>query len=211
MGSVSHPKVKIPWLSAIDSGLALPGKAHPTTIDRPRLDPGLESMGFSRTRHAVDALEGNRALGSTHGLLKSDQDITFNIMPTPWVPPASCRSPRCLGEILWKPVTGAAAEILLEKIAEAGATKMKLVLLTTSAASTVTLPPGRRLKISSLLPAGAKLIILFALLRIAENLVRFIDLFELFVRPRLTFGDVRMVFPSQLTKCLLDFLLCRLP
>ena len=80
---------------------------------------------------------------------------------------------------------------------------------TESAAGLLRAPSRRRLKSAGLVPIGAQLVVLLALLRIAQDFVSLIELFKLFLRRRLVLVDVGMVFSRQLAKSLADFVFRR--
>src|ERR1700693_4627092 len=79
-----------------------------------------------------------------------------------------------------------ATEKCLEEIAEPGRTKLELspavVAVAIEPAARLLRPPsGRRLKSPGLVPIRAELIVLLALVQIAQHLVGFVDLLELFL------------------------------
>src|SRR6266478_3398547 len=88
----------------------------------------------------------------------------------------------------------------LEKIAEPGSAKFEFdpaavaPVLIKSAARLLRAPSRRRLKSTWLIPIRAKLIIFLSLFRIAQDFVRLIDLFELFLGSRFVLRDIGMMF-----------------
>ena len=94
---------------------------------------------------------------------------------------------------------------MLEEIAEPGATEFKFnaaisaAVLMKSAARLLSTPAWWRLKSSRLIPIRAELIVFLPLLRIAQNFVSFIDLFEFLLRRGLVLGlrHVGMVFRAR--------------
>src|SRR6185369_8761880 len=90
---------------------------------------------------------------------------------------------------------------LLEEIAETGAVEMELEVLRAgrSLASAV-LPAGRRLETGAVLPARAQLVVLLALLWIAEDFIRFVDFLELFLGGLFVFSHIRVILAGQLAE-----------
>src|SRR3954471_21370767 len=102
----------------------------------------------------------------------------------------------------------AAAEELLEKIAETSATEMKLL---PASRCTAPLTPRsrstrRRIPATAILPVGSELVIFAALFRVTQDFVGFIDLLEFLLGLFFVFRDVRMILPGQLAKRLLDLI-----
>src|SRR5437763_1408408 len=98
-----------------------------------------------------------------------------------------------------------AAEKRFKEIAESGPVEFKLDAAAIAArliksTAGLTAPLRRRLKSARLVPIGAELIVLLALLRIAQDFVRFVDLFEFFLGRFFVLGDVRMIFARQFAK-----------
>ena len=101
----------------------------------------------------------------------------------------------------------------LKKIAEARAAEFELDTAAVRASPTLeaaarlscTAPSGRGLEASGLIPICAQLIVFPALLRIAQDFVGFVNLFELFLRSHFVLGDIRMVFARELTEGGLGF------
>src|ERR1700736_5568743 len=56
-----------------------------------------------------------------------------------------------------------------------------------------------------------QIVVFAAILRIAENLVRFVDLLEFFLRVPFVFGDIRMILTGQFSESLLDILRAGIP
>src|ERR1700730_10667520 len=111
----------------------------------------------------------------------------------------------------------AAAKKLLEEIAEAGAVEFELdatvaaaIAIESAAWLALLRSPVRwRLKSSRLVPIGAELIVLLALLRIAQHLVSFINLLEFFFSGLFILRDIGMIFARQLAERALDFIVAR--
>src|SRR6516165_2650019 len=66
-------------------------------------------------------------------------------------------------------------------------------------------PARRRTKFSAGFPVRAELVVFLPLFRVAQNLVGFIEFLEFFLGLFLVPGHVRVVFPRELAKGLLDF------
>ena len=66
-------------------------------------------------------------------------------------------------------------------------------------------PVRRRGEIRAVLPIRSKLVVLPALVRVAEDFVRFLDFFELLFGLFVVRVQVRMVFAGELAVCLLEF------
>src|SRR5262249_3696590 len=102
----------------------------------------------------------------------------------------------------------AATEELLEEIAEARAVEVKLEVLGARWSTPATgLLTRRRTETGSGLPVGAQFIVTLALLRIAQDLISFVDLFELRLGGLFLFGDVGVILASEFTESLLDGIL----
>src|SRR5947207_5532102 len=106
-----------------------------------------------------------------------------------------------------------AAKKLLEEIAEAGpaefefhATAVPGAVATESTTRLLRIPSRRWVEPARLIPIRAQLVVFLSFLRIAEDLVGFIELFEFFFRGRLVLVDVRMVFARQLAERLANFI-----
>jgi hypothetical protein len=98
---------------------------------------------------------------------------------------------------------------LFKKIAETSVPKFKLELLSTLARAIrppprKTFPAGRRTKLRAGFPVCAKLIVLFAIGRVAQDLVGLVDLLKLFFCLFLVLGDIGMIFAREFPKSLLD-------
>jgi hypothetical protein len=114
-------------------------------------------------------------------------------------------------------LTATPAEERLEEIAEPGAAELKLNATAIAAAEGVTSPAPaalsparRRLEATArLVPIGAKLIVFLALLGVAQDFVRFIDLLKLFLRAFLVLCDVGMVLAREFAERALDFIRAR--
>src|SRR5690348_9902227 len=124
--------------------------------------------------------------------LERDHDVRFDV-----------RSALSRGFASAKSAEGRAAatasEKRFEEIAEAGSVEFKLnasvvsTPLIKSTAGLLTSPIWRRLESSRLIPIRAELIIFFALLRVAQDFVRFVDLLEFFFGGFFVLGDIRMI------------------
>src|SRR5207302_3897061 len=105
-----------------------------------------------------------------------------------------------------------AAKKSFKKIAESGAVEFKLDTAATrliKSTAGLTAPLRRRLKSARLVPIGAELIVLLALLRIAQDFVGFIDLLKFFFSRLLVLGDVGMIFARQFPERAFDLVIGR--
>src|SRR5438552_1156522 len=107
-----------------------------------------------------------------------------------------------------------ATEKCLEEIAEPGSAKLELNPAVVagaieSSSRLLPSPSGRRLKSPGLVPTRAELIVLLAFLRIAQHLVRFVDLLELFLGGLLILRHVGMMFSRQFAKGGANFIIAR--
>src|SRR5204863_1433833 len=111
--------------------------------------------------------------------------------------------------------TSSAAEKRLEEIAEAGPAKLELdstaiaAPLIKSAAGLLSLPLWWRLETARPIPIGSKLIVFLPLLRVAQNLVRFVDFLEFFFGGFFVLGHIRVVLARQLAKSTANLVLAR--
>ena len=95
---------------------------------------------------------------------------------------------------------------------DAAAISTSAPTLETSArlSATRTAPSGRRLETSArLVPIRAELIVLLAFLRIAQHLVCFVDLLELFLGGLLILRHIGMMFSRQFAKGGANFIIAR--
>lgn len=99
---------------------------------------------------------------------------------------ARCAAPRLSEKIIKATTALCSAEELLEEIAEAGAAEMEFIVAAIPGAPCVRC--ARRRREAARLPVGAELIVFSPFLGIAENLVRFVDLFELLLGVFLSFA-----------------------
>ena len=112
--------------------------------------------------------------------------------------------------------TASAAKKRFEEIAEPGSAKLELnpaaavaAPLRKSAAWLLALPLWRRLKTAGPVPIRAELIVFLPLFRIAQNLVRFVDLLKFFFGGLFVLGHVRVILARQLSKSAADLVLAR--
>ncbi len=78
-----------------------------------------------------------------------------------------------------------------------------------SAAGLLSFPLWWWLETARPIPIGSKLIIFLPLLRVAQNLVRFVDFLEFFFGGFLVLGHIRVVLARQLAKSAANFVLAR--
>src|SRR5436305_13634354 len=141
--------------------------------------------------------------------LKGDHDVCFHIGPSLGCRTAPAEPTECGS-------AASAAKKRFEEIAEPSPTKLELDAapsiaspLIKSAAGLLTLPLRRGLETAWPVPIGPKLIIFRPLLRIAQDLVRFVDLLEFFFGNLFILGHIRVVLARQLAKSAANFLLIR--
>ena len=99
----------------------------------------------------------------------------------------------------------APGEVLFEKIAETGAVELEVRALrhgSTSAIGCSVSAGGSRATL--LVPVRSEGIVFLAFLWIAQDLVSFIDAFELFLGRRLVFGHIRVELAGELAESLFD-------
>ena len=189
VSGVAHSQIEIARRRAAAAGFALAGDADAFAIGDSRRDPDLEGLGLDLAAAGVGGLEGNRADGAVHGFLESDEDITLDV--------AALACPRAAGcGVLRESIAAGTAEVLLEKIAETGAAEVEFP---PGAGCVSRLPPGL-----GVLPIRAECIIFFALLRVAQDLVGFVDFLKLGLCGFLVLGHVRVVFPREFAKGFFD-------
>src|SRR5207302_633941 len=107
-----------------------------------------------------------------------------------------------------------ATEKCLEEIAEPGPAKLELNPAVVagaieSSSRLLRSPSGRRLKSPGLVPIRAELIVLLTLVRIAQHLVRFVDLLKLFLGGLFILRHIGMIFSRQFAKGGSNFILAR--
>src|SRR6266446_4205723 len=138
--------------------------------------------------------------------LERNHNVSFNIVTAlrrrRSAPESS--SPKC-------GVSAATAKKRFEEVAETGAVKFKFnttisaAVTIISAARLLRAPIGWRLEASGLIPIRAQLIVFLPLLRIAQYLIRFVDLFEFLLGGFFVLRHIRMVLARQFPECALDF------
>src|SRR5436305_674583 len=141
--------------------------------------------------------------------LKGDHDVCFHIGPSLGCRTAPAEPTECGS-------AASAAKKRFEEIAEASPIKLELDAapalaspLIRAAAGLLTLPLRPGLETAWPVPIGPKLIIFLPLLRIAQDLVRFIDLLKFFFGKLFILGHIRVVLARQLAKSAANFLLIR--
>ena len=95
-------------------------------------------------------------------------------------------------------------------LAETGAAELELLVaragaIAAEAAGETAATRRRTEPAAGLLPIRAEFVVFFALLRIAEDLVGLVDLFEFFLGRFFVLGQIGMVLAGQLAEGLLDF------
>src|SRR5271168_5158665 len=132
-----------------------------------------------------------------HDFIQGHQDVTLDVLAML----GEVSSPAiasCLPETTR--LTAATAKELLEEIAEPGAVKMKF--------GTVPRPPGKatlRLRGAfGMIPIFAELVVFSPFLRVAEDLVGFVDLLEFLLGGGFVPGDIGMVFAGEFAEGFLD-------
>jgi hypothetical protein len=141
---------------------------------------------------------------------KRDHDVSFHVTapfrfgsPSPKTAPANTAP------------TPSATKKCLEEIAESSATEFEFnpsiprPIAIESSTWLLSVPPRWGLKSARLVPIRAKLIVLFALLRIPEDFVGLVDLFEFFLGRRFVFVDIWMVFARKFPKSFADLVVAR--
>jgi len=133
-------------------------------------------------------------------LFESNHDVSFHI----------CAAGGCgltTAESAKRRPSTSSAKKRFEKIAEPGSPELELnaaapiaTPLVKSAAWLLTFPLGAWLKTAGPIPIGAELIVFFPLFRIAQNLVRFVDLLKLFFGGLFVLGHVWVILARQLAK-----------
>src|SRR5581483_6227394 len=115
----------------------------------------------------------------------------------------------CKAAAEWIAASAHAAEKLFEEIAKPGAAEMELRAAIPLAAKTV-LPLRRRLR-SAAFPVRTECIVFLPLLRVAQNLVGFVDFlkFRLGGLLVLLLRDIGVVLPRELAKSLANLVLRR--
>ena len=143
--------------------------------------------------------------------LERDHDVGFHIAP-------SLGASRPLSKTAAAKTTApsAAAKELFEEIAEPGpaelefhATAITSGVAAESTARLLPAPSRRRLKPARLVPIRSQLVVFPALLGVAQDLIRFVELLEFFFRDRLVLVDVGMVFARQFAERLFDLVVGR--
>src|SRR5262249_41065205 len=121
--------------------------------------------------------------------------------PTPHAP-KSRPPPPPPNNLPKKPPAPAPAELELDSTAIAAP-------LIKSAAGLLSLPLWWRLEPTRPIPIGSKLIVFLPLLRVAQDLVRFVDFLEFFFGGFFVLGHIRMVLARQLAKSAANLILAR--
>src|SRR5438128_312526 len=151
----------------------------------------------------------NRSGRAVKSFFERDHDVSFHVCPAfrRRLTPAESAESRSAAPT---------AEKRFEEIAEPSSAKFELdaaIFSTTPlpllkpAAWLLRSPTGWRLKSARLVPTSAELIVLLALLRIAQDLIGFVDLLEFLFCDFFVLGHIGMMFPCQPAKCGANFIL----
>ena len=168
-----HPDEEVAPRTAVSAGAALPRRAHPGAVVDARRDLHLDSAWPVRRAH-VDC---QRRAGVR--LLEPDLGVAFDVRPAPGHPAPSATGGRHIR---------LATEELLEEVAERRAVAehpLELLGGHGPVAELIAAAEGVRSRLAGplpllvLLPARTELVVLLALLGIAEDLVGLVDLLEL--------------------------------
>ena len=195
MSCQADAQKEITTFAAPCSCFALAGQPDALSLVHATRDLDLIIFNFVRTGTA----QRNSSGRAVESFFQRDHDIGFHIA-------AALRSCLTSTESAESGSPATTTEKSLKEIAESRAAKFKLdTTVPTSVAikSAIRLlrsPSRRRLKPAWLIPIRTELIVFFPLLRIAQNFVCLVDLFELFLGRRFVFRDIRMMFPRQLAK-----------
>src|SRR5258706_8470026 len=193
MRRVAHVKEEIAGHAAARAAAALARNANGLAVLHAYGDADFEVMRLGLACPRVGLLKRDGANRAVHDFVERDEKVAFDVV--------AARRAAGLRELIpvktilteTKSSAAAAAEQLLEKVAEACATKMKLLgFRAVGAAPGSALPARRRLEAPAFLPARTVLIIFLALLRIAQDLISLIDLLELFLGGLFVLGHVGM-------------------
>src|ERR1017187_5225531 len=156
---------------------------------------------------AVGDVDG--AHGTARGLLQRDHDVALDVRAA-------------FGKILLRDISALAeatsaraahprAEHLLKEIAEARATKMKLLAAgRTPAAKSLSTSKsavaGRGTEVRAGFPVRAEFVVFFALVGVGQNFVGLVDLLEFFLGLLFILGYVGMEFARELAEGFFDFI-----
>src|SRR5512132_1666394 len=141
--------------------------------------------------------------------LECDHNVRFHIGAAFGCRRASAKPAEC-------GTTASAAKKRFKEIAESSSAELELnssaaiaAPLIKSAGLLLALPLRRRLKTAGPIPIGAELIVFLPFLRIAQNLVRFVDLLKFFFGGLFVLGHVRVILTRQFSKSAANLLLAR--
>src|SRR5262252_8021723 len=186
---------EVPRPAAVPTGRALAGGPDTRPVADAGWDPHLHPAGPLR------GLEFHRSLSAPIRLLQRDGGFCFDVLARQSVgveggPAASARPRTSPIQIVKEIGEGAVgAEQVIEVV---GADRA--VLNTPRASKGAAARPSSRLPGLVLLPLRPELVVLLPLVRVAENLMRLVDLFELLGGTRIAWVDVRVVLAGQLPK-----------
>ena len=200
MARQADAQEKVPAFTAARSRLALASEPDPLSLVHAFRNFDLITFDLV----GIPASQRDGPLRSVERFLKRDHDVRFDVI-------SSFGAPRTLPKLApAKTSLTSPAEKRLEEIAEASPAEFEVDPaavargITAKPATRLRVPSRWRLESARLVPVRSQLVVFLPLLRIAQDLVGFVDLFEFFFRRLLIFRDVRMMLARQLSERLLN-------
>ena len=170
----------------------------------------LVGFGFLLARASIGSPHRNRSHGPLKHFLERDENVPSNVLTAKGFMGffVSVRSSIGIDRRSAARSAAASTKELFKKITEARALKLEIILITpnsllsgSSSGST-----GLRARLPACFPVGTQLIVLLATVRMAQDLIGFVDFLEFLLRHLLVFGDIGVILPRQRAESLLDFL-----
>src|SRR5215471_3741752 len=200
----SNSKKKIAAFSATHAGFTLATQTDPLPFAYTARNLDLIMLYLVRASPA----QGHGSRSTVQRFLEGNHDVRFHICAALGCRSASAKTAKCRS-------TSSATEKRLEEIAEPSPAELELdstaiaAPLISSAVGLLSLPLWWRLETSGPIPIGSKLIVFLPLLRVAQDLVRFVDFLEFFFGGLFVLGHVRVVLARQLAKSAANLVLAR--
>src|SRR5438552_1236756 len=200
----SHSKKKIAAFSTTRAGFTLLTQTDPLPLAHTARNLDLIMLYLIRAGSA----QGHGPHRTVQRFFQGDHNVRFHIGAAFGCRSASAKPAECGS-------ASSSTEKCLEEIAEPGPAELELdtaavaTPLIKSAAGLLSFPLWWWLEAALPIPIGSKLIIFLPLLRVAQNLVRFVDFLEFFFGGFLVLGHIRVVLARQLAKSAANFVLAR--
>src|SRR4029453_11225430 len=205
MPGQSHSKKKIPAFSSARPRLTLATQTDALAFAHTTGNFNLVRFHFVRTASP----QRHGPCRTVQRFLEGNHNVRFYVGSALGCRSASAESAECR-------TAAPAAKKCFEEVAESGSAELELdpaAAITTPlikpTAWLLSFPLRRRLETARPVPIGAELIVFLSLFRIAENLVRLVDLLKFFLGGLFVLGHVRVILARELAKSAANLILAR--